>query len=217
MNTNPNAIRVLCYGDSNTYGAIPTTHERRPTDKRWTGILQNKLGNNFEIIEEGLSARTIDIDDPKHKGKNGLEYIFPCLASHYPINIIILMLGTNDLKYRFNKTSQDVANGIQKILNEILESAKEEETKLPKIILVCPPVISEAVKENQGKDKFENAEEKSKLLPILYKEIAIKNKIFFVNLQDKIKFSNSDGLHYDLESHEIIANIFEKEILKLCS
>src|SRR3989344_6232248 len=146
MNTNSEAKRILCYGDSNTWGYMPAKATRYSIDQRWTGILQKSLGEEFEVIEEGTNSRTTDLDDPKHFGKNGAEYLIPCLESHFPLDFVVLMLGTNDLKERFNRNSERVARGIQKLLTIIKKTAEDEEEKLPKIILICPPIIDESVK-----------------------------------------------------------------------
>ena len=215
MNINPKAVRILCFGDSNTWGYIPATGERRPLNERWTGMLQKSLGNNYEIIEEGLNSRTTDLDDPKHKGKNGLAYIFPCLASHYPLDTIVLMLGTNDLKYRFQRDPERIADGVQSLINEIKESVIEAEEKVPKIILMCPPIVDETVDGVSNKDKYEGAEAKSKLLPELYKKLAEENSLEYVNLQDYVQPSKADGYHMDIESHQIIAKILEEKVTKL--
>lgn len=92
MNTNPNAIRILCYGDSNTRGSRPDSGERYRADVRWTGVLQNMLGVDFEVIEEGLGGRTTDVDDQKREGKNGKTYLVPALWSHNPLDFVILAL-----------------------------------------------------------------------------------------------------------------------------
>lgn len=215
MNTNPNAIRILCYGDSNTHGTIPETYKRYKVNERWTGILQNKLGSNYEIIEEGLNARTTNIDDPKHVGKNGLTYLTPCLQSHYPLDIIVLMLGTNDLKYRFNRDSQTIAGGMQALINEIKNNAIEEEETMPKVILICPSTIIENIEENKGKDKFEGGEIKSLEFTKLYENIAKNNNLIYINLQEHIKPSKIDGLHFEISEQHTIAKLVEKEILSL--
>lgn len=95
---------ILCYGDSNTYGLMPDSPDRYPRDVRWTGILQKKLGEDYYVIEEGLSGRTTLWDDPIEEHKNGKKYLLPCLDSHKPVDLVILMLGTNDLKTRFSLT-----------------------------------------------------------------------------------------------------------------
>jgi lysophospholipase L1-like esterase len=89
MNVNPKAIRILCYGDSNTWGYIPGSGDRFDPTVRWTGLLQKALGEQFEIIEEGLSSRTTILNDSKRAGKNGAEYLKPCLQTQYPLDIVI--------------------------------------------------------------------------------------------------------------------------------
>ena len=83
---------ILCYGDSNTWGYIPGTGNRYPRQVRWTGVLQNLLGEKFHVIEEGLNGRTTVMDDPTRIAKNGLPYLRPCLDSHAPIDLVVLML-----------------------------------------------------------------------------------------------------------------------------
>lgn len=98
-------IRVLCYGDSNTWGYISgSDHLRYGSDKRWTRLLAKSLGNGFEVIEEGLNSRTLISDDlrPGKKGKNGYEYLIPCLDTHDPVDLVVLMLGTNELKKTYD-------------------------------------------------------------------------------------------------------------------
>ena len=89
--------RILCFGDSNTYGYRPDTGERYPEDIRWTGILKNRLRERgIEIIEEGLVGRTTVFEDSLRMGRRGIDYLVPLLESHAPIDKLVLMLGTND-------------------------------------------------------------------------------------------------------------------------
>jgi len=103
---------VLCYGDSNTWGYDPTSKERFAPETRWTGVLAESLGVAFRVIEEGLNGRTTVWDDPIEGHKNGQTYLVPCLASHKPIDLVVLMLGTNDLKMRFSVPADDIARGV---------------------------------------------------------------------------------------------------------
>lgn len=95
---------ILCYGDSNTWGYDAETKNRFPPDVRWTGILKRTLGEGYHVIEEGLNGRTTVWDDPIEGYKNGREYLIPCLESHRPLDLVIIMLGTNNLKKRFSLT-----------------------------------------------------------------------------------------------------------------
>ena len=99
--------QVLCYGDSNTWGYIPVTGGRYAPTVRWTGVMAEQLGPQFSAIEEGQSGRTTVWDDPLEGDKNGLRYLPACLESHMPLDLVILMLGTNDLKARFSLTALD--------------------------------------------------------------------------------------------------------------
>ena len=209
MNINKNAKRILCYGDSNTWGYIPGNgDERFSPDIRWTGLLQKELGNDYEIIEEGLNARTTLLDDPMYEGKNGINYLRPCLQTHYPLDLVILMLGTNDLKERFDRTPKQIAEGIEALIY-VISDPDSNYNYQPKIILMSPPIVNESV--NGVTENFLGAEEKSKYLGILYKNIADKHKTKFIDLKKFVSPSKTDGCHLEPEAHQKIADlIFEK-------
>ena len=101
--------RILCFGDSLTWGFDPDKRTRIDEDERWTGALQNLLGEGYKVIEEGQNGRTIATDDPAEGEKNGLKYIIPCIESQNPLDLMILMLGGNDLKRKFSYGSMDFA------------------------------------------------------------------------------------------------------------
>lgn len=210
MNTNPNVIRVLCFGDSNTYGADPKTDERYPADIRWTGILQNLLGDGYEIIEEGLGGRTTIFERENRPGRNGKTYLLPCVMSHSPFDIIIINLGTNDFKNK-SLTAKDVAEGDEELIKIVQENAYDKNDKVPRIILVCPPDVDDTndYAINGGLDE---TSERIKQLPIEIKKIAEKYNAGFVNLQEYVKPSSEDGVHLAPESHKIIAETLAKEI-----
>ena len=94
--------RIMCFGDSLTWGWIPVRDGsptlRYPFEQRWAGAMLNDLGPDYEVIEEGLSARTTDLDDPVDPRLNGSAYLPSALASHLPLDLVIIMLGTNDPK-----------------------------------------------------------------------------------------------------------------------
>ncbi len=109
---------VLCYGDSNTYGSIPGGGDRFPRDMRWPGVLAAQLGDDWHVIEEGLGGRTTVFDDPILPDRNGRTYLRPCLLSHQPLDLVVIFLGTNDLKARFAASAADIAGGVA-VLTEI--------------------------------------------------------------------------------------------------
>ena len=126
---------ILCYGDSNTYGFNPANGLRYPKSVRWTGRLQELLGNNYIIIEEGCNGRTTIFDDPIDGWKNGLSYLKPCLNTHKPIDIVILMLGSNDLKSTFHASAEEISKGAKRLIEEIYDFAGEKQTFYPEVIL----------------------------------------------------------------------------------
>jgi lysophospholipase L1-like esterase len=130
------AKTVLCYGDSNTWGNIPKSDLRFPRDVRWPSVLQSFLGDDYEVISEGLCGRTLksDIVSPE---KNGIKYILPCILSSEPLDWVIIMLGSNDVKDKYCLTPQDIARNLEETISIIKNadiSNKENLKLLTKLI-----------------------------------------------------------------------------------
>ena len=127
--------RIMCFGDSLTWGWIPVAEgvptTRYPADVRWTGVLQSELGSGFLVIEEGLSARTTMLSDPTDPRLDGSAYLPSALASHLPLDLVILMLGTNDTKAYFHRTPFEIAAGMSKLVGQVLSSAGGVGTTYP--------------------------------------------------------------------------------------
>lgn len=210
MNINPNAKRILCYGDSNTWGDPPDSDVRYPINIRWTGILQKRLGNEFEIIEEGLCGRTTVIDDPKEEGRNGKTYLKPCLETQKPLDLIILMLGTNDLKERFNFTVEEIAKNIEQLVIIIKEIGKTNDKKAPKILLISPAWVNQHA--DNPVENMKGVEKKSKQFAKYFREIAERQNCNFLDVAQYIQPSKKDGCHLDSESHAKIAEVLEEKI-----
>jgi lysophospholipase L1-like esterase len=199
---------ILCYGDSNTHGArpidfdildvdfIPSTY-RYPPEKRWTTILQNELGEDYNIIVEGLNGRNTVFDDPVEGiHKNGSTYLLPCLESHAPLDLVIVALGTNDLKNRFSVTAFEIALGIGTLIDIIQKSGCGPEGKCPEILIVCPPPLG---KLSYLSEILIGAREKSRELDKNFKKVANLNNCYYFNLGGLVKTSSKDGVHYDEE------------------
>jgi len=167
---------ILCYGDSNTWGYNPLTKERYSREERWTGILQKELGEDYEVIEEGLNGRTTVWDDPIEGYKNGKEYLIPCLESHRPVDLVIIMLGTNDLKKRFSLSTFEIANGAKVLVNIVQKSKAGPGEIAPKVLLMAPPPVG---KLTELAEEFEGAEEKSKNFPIILNELPLNVAVNF--------------------------------------
>lgn len=201
-------IRILCYGDSNTWGYISgSDHQRYGENERWTKILEKKLGRNFEIIEEGLNSRTLISNDerPGKEGKNGFQYLIPCLDTHDPIDLVILMIGTNELKSVYNKTSKDIGNMLEEyFVKTILGRKSQIKNSYPKLLIVTPPIVNEEANYSKKVNKYVGATQKSKELDDIYRDIAEKYNCYFVSNEGLT--TGIDGIHLTKESHELLAN-----------
>ncbi len=197
---------VLCYGDSNTYGYVPETGMRYPKDGRYPGRLQILLGDDYAVIEEGCNGRTTIHDDPIDGWKNGMDYLRPCLNSHKPVDIVVLMLGSNDLKETFHLSAEQIADGAGALVDVIKEFTKEKQGFMPKIILISPPEIGSGIRTSPFYGAFyERAIEESKHFPGCYKDVADKKGCIFFNAAEYISPSETDSLHLTPEGHKILA------------
>lgn len=197
---------VLCYGDSNTYGYNPSDGFRYPESVRWTCRLQKLLGDDYRIIEEGCNGRTTVLDDPIEGWKNGRDYLEPCLNSHKPIDIVILMLGSNDLKETFHASAEQIAEGAGELVDIIQSFTLEKQGYVPEIILVSPTTIGEGIKESPFYGAFyENAIERSREFPNHYRKVAEEKGCVFFNAADHVSTSTIDSLHFSPEGHRALA------------
>jgi lysophospholipase L1-like esterase len=218
MNTNPEAINVLCYGDSNTWGQKPDKSGRYAANVRWTGRLQRALGEAYRIIEEGLGSRTTDLEYGKKPGRNGKTYLQPCLESHNPLDIVVLMLGTNDLKIEFTRSAEDIATAVEGLVADIKQYAIDRERKTPHIIVVSPILVDDkAPKFAEYYDGvYYDAESatKSQALAEAIKIVADENECAFVDASQSAS-AGEDGIHFNPEAHEGLARSIEEAIRKL--
>lgn len=197
---------VLCYGDSNTYGYIPGSGGRYPRDVRYPGRLQILLGGEYNVIEEGCSGRTTLYDDPFDGWKNGMDYLVPCIYSHRPIDIVILMLGSNDLKLNFHLNAEKIAQSAGQLVDVIQSFTAEKQEFVPKIILVSPPEIGKNIRASAFYGAFNEASiEESKRLPEFYKKVADEKGCIFFDAAKYIYPSEIDSLHLAPEAHETLA------------
>ena len=113
---------ILCFGDSNTWGYSPADGTRYPLDIRWTGVLQKSLGADYRIIEEGLNGRTTFINEDERPLRSGSDVLQILLESHRPLDFVIIMLGTNDLKVEFNLSVEEIAQGAKTLCEMVLNS-----------------------------------------------------------------------------------------------
>lgn len=198
--------RIMCFGDSLTWGwvpveeGVPTT--RYPADIRWTGVLQAELGEGFTIIEEGLSARTTMLNDPTDPRLDGSAYLPSALASHLPLDLVILMLGTNDTKAYFHRTPFEIAAGMSKLVGQVLGSAGGVGTvyPAPQVLVIAPPPLT-PMPHPYFQSLFSGGHEKSAEFGKLYGDLADFMKVHFLNAGDHISTDGVDGIHFTPENN----------------
>lgn len=207
-------IRILCYGDSNTWGYVSgSSILRYGNDERWTKILSSLLGEEYEVIEEGLNSRTIISDDTRigKEGRNGYSYLIPCLDSHDPIDLVILFLGTNELKNVYNNTAREIGDMFENYLVKTVINRKSVIDKSsPKLLIIPPAVIDESTDYCRANDKYLGGTEKSKELNDIYEEIAKKYNCSF--LSSLGLETGVDGVHLTKESHRKLAELLKERI-----
>jgi lysophospholipase L1-like esterase len=214
MNTNKNSKRILCYGDSNTWGWVPLSmgSKRYSTNERWTCILQNLLGQSYEVIEEGLGARTTMFDDPRPEfpERNGLKTLSIILESHLPLDFVILMLGTTDTKEMMNLKSTDIAKGMENLIKTIKKFRVLDGTINPKILVIVPPIVKENTK--FAKKLFMGATKKSTELIKLYENLCEKEKVLFLDPTKSVKVDGKEGIHINVKNHKILAKLIYNKL-----
>ena len=190
---------MLCYGDSNTWGSDPETGERFAPDVRWPGVLRRSLGEGYWVIEEGLGGRTTVRDDPiEGAHKNGRTYLRACLESHRPIDLITVMLGTNDLKARFAASASDIAQGAASLAETALRSGCGPEGGAPVVVLISPAAVGRLT---DMAEMFEGAREKSRLFPEHYRRFAEQHGLAFLDASEVVVSSDLDGIHLEAGEH----------------
>ncbi len=193
--------RIVCFGDSLTWGYDPENRIRFSRDIRWPMVMQKILGDGYTVIEEGQNGRTIATDDPAEGEKNGLKYIGPCLESHTPFDLLIIMLGINDCKRKFAYSSMDIAGEMQILLEKVQAYNHFRCKDAFKVLLVSPPPVSEAIRDSWLGDSFgfENAVKVSKELADWYKSLAGMYGCEYLDATEYVKASEVDGVHLDAE------------------
>jgi lysophospholipase L1-like esterase len=192
---------VLCFGDSNTWGYDPATESRFDIHTRWAGVLRDTLGADWWVIEEGLNGRTTVHDDPvEQDGRSGLAYLTPCLHTHKPLDLVIIMLGTNDLKPRFHVPPIDIALSMGRLVQRVQQSQTGRDNASPDVLVICPPPTA-PLEGTRFVEMFAGAYEKSRLLAPHYRVVAEEMGCHFINAGDVIVSSPLDAIHFEAGEH----------------
>lgn len=199
--------KVLCFGDSNTYGYIPENGGRYDKNTRWCGILQTLCMDEYKIIEAGCNNRTAFT--PNQAGLQQTGYLaLPMLLSE-DLDFVILNIGINDLQKIYSTTKNDIENGIKNLIKTIKEKSPNAQ-----ILLISPSKLTRNVLKGYFSILFdENSITKSEWLSPIYEKIAKEENCKFLDLDKTVKVSELDGLHYDATEHEKIATVIHKLML----
>lgn len=208
---------ILCYGDSNTWGCIPITNQdniqRYGPDVRWGSVLRATLGAGYWVVEEGLNGRTTVWPDPvEGEYKSGKTYLTACLESHAPIDLVAMMLGTNDLKHRFGLSAWDIAAGAITLAEMVQNSTFGPDSTAPQVLLICPPPVA---KLDLFADMLTGATEKSRQMAGCYRAMADQNHCAFLDAGQHIHSSDIDGIHLDRDQQQKLGRVVAEQVKAL--
>ena len=199
---------ILCFGDSNTHGRCPEPSEsadrgeRYNENERWTCLLQKALGEDYLVLENGVNGRTTAFSDPFRPYISGLSVIEAELMAHRPLDLLVVMLGTNDVKERYGMSAQCIGFGLEKLcFTASVTDAWSE--RGPNILVIAPPHLDEEIITDPTMGA--GCAEKSRLLAGVYEEICKKHGWHFMDAEGLVSFSKADYCHMSARDHRIFA------------
>ena len=203
---------VLCFGDSNTYGYIPGSQgERYSAEIRWPKQLGALLGKEYEVVEEGLNGRTTAFGDNIEPYRCGLDHILPCLLSHAPVDLLIIMLGVNDTKDRYHVRAEEIGYGLEELIMKVA-GYYHFQAQTPEILVVAPVPLGDM---DQGIEFSERSRRESQLLPGIFEETAQRFGCAFFDAGSVIRELGCDNIHFTPEDHRLLARALEPLVRKL--
>ncbi len=204
---------IFCYGDSITWGFDPVTWSRYDYKDRWTSVLQENIGPGFDVTVNALQGRTTTWEHPFLPFRNGREPLMMLLESNAPIDLVIIMLGTNDIISMLNKSAEESASGMLSLIRIIYQSLSGPEGGIPKIMIISPPVIGNlsgfmSLYYNSKKDE-------SGKLANYHKTFCKQFGCNFIDSNEFISTCEPDGLHISRESQRILGIKVAEEVTKI--
>ena len=197
---------VLCFGDSNTYGCCADPGDTRSHDpgrfapeERWPGLLQRALGEDVLVAEAGASGRTTARNDPRHPGIQAALTLPPCLEEHAPVDLLVLMQGTNDTKERMGLSPEEIAGDLEELLVRVRELNCWRAS--PNILLLAPPPLAGIAEASMGAGSVA----KSAALAPLFRAAAERTGCAFLDTAPLASLSPTDGTHLTRRDHRALA------------
>jgi lysophospholipase L1-like esterase len=195
------ARTILCFGDSNTWGYSPETGERLAPEVRWPGVLAARLGSEARVIEEGLNGRTSAYDDPLDPILNGKTFLPVCLATHAPIDVVVVFLATNDVFLPEGITAHYAAAGVGVLVDMVARSESGPQGAAPAVVAIVPPPFAPL---GESEVSGPNAVEQSQLFSEAFERMATERDVTVLDLRGVATSSPLDGIHFDVEGHRAI-------------
>lgn len=203
---------ILCYGDSNTWGVIGDWKDtglpssRYEPTCRWPNVMGDMLGEDYLVLNEGLGGRTTIYAPSVKPWRNGEPYLLPCLYTHRPVDLVVIMLGTNDLQLDNPPPENMLGKGIDKLVRMIQEASDCGPGFTPPQVLILAPAEIRRAAESGRVELFArfHADEgvaRSRLFPTVYQTVAMERSCFFLNAAQYAEPCEADGVHFTPESH----------------
>lgn len=207
---------ILCFGDSNTWGYTPGTAVRYAPDVRWTGVMQSELGADYRVLEDGLNARTSVYEDPWSPWRLGKDALPVALVAQKPIDLLVLMIGTNDLKF---VDAYAAAKGAETLITitQMVQARKESSPVFPnglKVLLVSPILLDPCVA-NDPFGTLRNGAEESTRFAYYYRHVAKSKGVYFFDAASVASPSKIDGVHMEPASHQALGRALAAEVRKI--
>jgi len=211
--------RIMCYGDSNTWGHNPdptlTQGTRYPEHVRWTGVMQDLLGPEYRVLEEGMGGRTTVFEDPTAYGRNGYPYLEIALRTCTPLDCVIFMLGTNDLKDMFNASAHMITCGMERLLCQCEDILPRAQSGGARILLAAPLIVTADGTGNHWYDFSPESEKKGAQLRSLYADLAERHGCAFFDVNTVAGTSPADGVHLTAEGHRLLGAAMAEQVRQL--
>ncbi|BEU03594.1 arylesterase [Agarivorans sp. OAG1] len=204
--------KVLCFGDSNTWGYSPTTGQRMPASRRWPVIMGNLLGETYQMIEAGQPGRTTFPSSSSFGLSSGIDALLQDTQKHQP-DCLVLMLGTNDFYPEFQLAAEQISDNLERMLVELNQHCVKRGITSPKVLLLAPPAIDETGPFGQH---FKGSQAKSQQLAGLLKAKAKRLSCAFFDVNSIIKLEQQDGVHLSPEQHKQLAEALAEKLAFIC-
>ena len=193
---------VLCFGDSNTWGTVPGESGRYDKNERWPALLKSALVSEAEVIEEGQQGRTLVHNNPFQGEKSGQRYLKDCLEKYAP-DLVLILLGTNDLKKRFDLSADDVAKSAGHLAEQTQQYQSSSLQKTVKVLLIAPPPVYEV---GFYAKMYAGAAVKSMDFAKYYALYAQRIGCAFFDAGSVVTPCTEEGIHWQKDQHQFLAD-----------